>query len=518
MNDVTERTVIGRDDPFDREAYPLEFARYTFAATQITEGMRVLEVGCSSGFGTRLLPDVEYVGIDSSKEVIEFAEKNFGSPKRKFVRSSVEEFLKTDDEFDLIIAFEVIEHLWNGLEVAQVLKSRCKKLLLSVPYFEKPGFWGKYHVLHRLTPRNFPNFDYRYIHQTGEVMSFPTSEDTNLLLMTWEQGKEYAKNPRVLCAVPTKNRYDVLYHCLQAVAMQTVKPDKLIIYDDGKREDMRENPIGGHIVRLLSSREVDWEVVFTPGIGQHVAHQMANTSGYDFVWRLDDDTVPEPDVLERLLSHMAPDVGGVGGAVFEPGKQLMGGSSRMEDFFIGGNVQWGPGQGVHEVDHLYSSFLYRAGIVNYKHRMTNVAFHEETIFSHRLRLAGYRLIVDTGVKTYHFKAPHGGCRAEDYKWAYELDHKEFMRMAEDEWGIKVIHLGVGMGDCYMFKHIIPALLLKYKTVVVGSCYNQVLEGTGVKLVNYESVKNFASENIYDWCAEHNWKGDLISAYRKMYGV
>ena len=495
-----------------------ESARYTFAASEITEGMRVLEIGCSSGLGTRILPDVEYVGIDSSKEAVDAATAEFGSDRKKFVHMSAEEFLKTDDEFDVIVAFEVIEHLWNGVEVAQVLKSKCKKLILSVPYFEKPGFWGPEHVLHRLTPRNFPNFDHRYIHSNGDVMSFPTSEDTNLLLMVWEKGKAYDKKERVLCAIPTKNRYDVLYHCLQAVAMQTVKPDKVIIYDDGKREDIRQNLIGGHISQLLSSREVDWEVVFTPGIGQHVAHQMANTSGYDFVWRLDDDTIPEPDVLERLLFHMAPDVGGVGGAVFEPGKQIMGGSSKMDDFFIGGNVQWGPGQGIHEVDHLYSSFLYRAGIVNYKHNMTNVAFHEETIFSHRLRRTGYRLIVDTGIRTYHFRASHGGCRDNDNKWAYDLDHREFMQMAEEEWGIKVIHLGVGLGDCFMFKHIIPELLSKHKTVVVGSCYNRALEGTGVRLIPYECVKNFASENIYDWCSERNWKGTLISAYRKMYGL
>jgi glycosyltransferase involved in cell wall biosynthesis len=323
---------------------------------------------------------------------------------------------------------------------------------------------------------------------------------------------------RVLCAVPTKNRYDVLYHCLQAVAMQTLRPDKLIIYDDGKREDMRENPIGAHLARLLSSREIDWEVIFTPGIGQHVAHQISNTSGYEFVWRLDDDNVPEPDVLERLMSHMSPEVGGVGGAVFEPGKPVMGGSSRMEDFFLGGNVQWGPGQGVHEVDHLYSSFLYRAGIVNYKHNMTNVAFHEETIFSYRLKLAGYRLIADTDVRTYHFRSPYGGCRSVDSKWAYELDHREFMRMAEEEWGIKVIHLGAGLGDCLMFKHIIPELLAKYRTVVVGSCYNQALEGTGAKLVPYECVKQFASDNVYDWASERQWKGSLIEAFREMYGL
>lgn len=515
---MTERTVIGNKDIFDLESYPLEFARYTFAATQITEGAKVLEIGCSSGFGTKLLPNIEYIGIDNSKEIIEFAKKNFESSKIKFIYKNIEEFLKSDEKFDVIIAFEILEHLFNGLEIAQLLKSKCKKLLLSVPYFEPPGYWGSYHVLHRLTPKHFPNFDYQYIHTNGDIMNFPTSEDSNLLLMTWEQNKVYYKKERILCAIPTKDRYDMLYHCLQAVAMQTVKPDKLIIYDDGKREDMRESPIGNHIIKLLSDREIDWEVVYTPGIGQHIAHQMANVSGYDLVWRLDDDTIPEPNVLEKLLSHMLPTVGAVGGAVYEPGNIVLGGSSKIEDFFNDSNLQWGPNQGIHDVDHLYSSFLYRAGIVNYKSKMSNVSFHEETIFSYRLKLLGYRLIVDTNIKTYHFKSSSGGCRDKNNQWAYEWDQQEFMKIVEEEWGIKVIHLGVGIGDVYMFKHLIPELLKKYKLVVIGSCYNEILAGTGVKLISYECVKNYASENVYDWCQQYNWKGHLIDAYRRMYNL
>jgi GT2 family glycosyltransferase len=36
----------------------------------------------------------------------------------------------------------------------------------------------------------------------------------------------------VTCGIPTKNRYDTLALTLQSVALQTVKPDSVIIVDD----------------------------------------------------------------------------------------------------------------------------------------------------------------------------------------------------------------------------------------------------------------------------------------------
>ena len=512
-----ERTVLGTGD-IDPVKYAREIARYRFARPYIRPGMRVLELGCSSGFGTRFLPEgIQYTGLDYGQDIIEYARANFMSESRRFICATIDEFLAgIDERFDVIIAFEVLEHTPNGREVAQALKRHCQTLLVSTPHREPPGYWGKHHVLHGLKAYDFPQFDIRYMHMDATISDRPKLGAQNLMLMTWESGKAYADRPSVLCSIPTKNRYDALLHCLQSIAFQTVKPDKVIVYDDGEHQDLREHPIGRYIFPLLDRHGLDWEVVFMPGCGQHLAHQAANTAGYDLVWRMDDDGVAEPDVLERLLAHMQPGVGAVGGAVYEMDRQVRDGTSRIVDFFDRGNVQWAPDHGVFDVDFLYSSFLYRAGVVNYKPDMSPVAFHEETIFTHRLKRAGYRLIADTSIHTHHFKSPHGGCRDKDYKAAYDWDNDQFMRILADEFGVKLIHLGGGLGDCLAFKNILPELQRRYETVVVGAVFPEAFEGTGVKIIPYDKAEACSKDNVYAWMTERNWKGSMIDAYRGMY--
>src|SRR5208337_3746490 len=417
-----ERAVIGKNTPLDPEQWAREITRYRFAAQYIKPGMKVLELGCSSGYANRFIEkDIDYTGVDYGKDIIHYARKNFGDARHKFTWATIDKFLKTIGHYDVILALEVLEHIYDGKEVAQILKEHCDTLIVTAPYREPVGFWGPHHLLHGLDEGDFPEFDYQYIHLDGSLEPHPTNEAANLMVMVWERGKQYAHRERILCAIPTKDRYDALMLCLTAVAFQTRKPDKVVIYDDGERLDIRQHPQGRHILPMLDAKGIKWEVIFTPRQGQHIGHQIANTSGYDYVWRLDDDNVPEPDVLERLMAHMTPDVGAVAGAVYEaqPARQPKGGVSKLENFFDGGNCQWAPNQGLFkDVDFLYSSFVYRAGIVNYKAKMSPVAFLEESIFTHRLKLAGWKLIVDTSIHTYHLKSSHGGCRSADYKWAY----------------------------------------------------------------------------------------------------
>lgn len=514
-----ERTVIGHE-PIDPDIFARELGRYAWAAERIQPGMRVLEFGCSSGFATRLLPKgIDYTGVDYSREIVRYATDHFAHNRAAFVWSTIDRFLDEhpDERWDVILAFEVLEHVRNGRDVAQRLKQFAPTVLLTTPYREPVGFWGKHHVLHGLTERDFPQFAYRFMHINGTIHAQPTAEIANLLLLEWHDGETYRDHRRVLACIPTKGRPDALMQCLQAIAFQTVAPDKVNIYDDEHgTEDFRTHPIGRYLLPLLTSRRIEWEVIFTPGSGQHIAHSHANGAGYDFVWRLDDDCVPEPDVLERLLALMADDVGAAGGAVYELGRPLPGGTGRLGFFFAEPNVQWAPDQGRFEPDWLYCSFLYRPGLVDYKHTMSPAAFHEETIFSHRLKRAGWRLVVDTSIHTHHFKAPHGGTRAVDLAWAYAWDEGEFLRLMEAEWGVKVIHLGTGLGDNLAFKHLVPDLCAKYRQVVIGSCYPEVFADDPVVLVPYTQART--RENIYDFMSERQWTGPLVDAYRELYGL
>jgi len=158
-----ERAVFLKGDP----VLPREATRYIWANQNILD-QEVVEIGCSTGYGSQFFsPVVEYTGIDYDPIIISVAkEQNWGAFK-KFIFADINiynlEFCKT------IIAFEVIEHLDNGLEIVDKLKSKCKRLLITVPHNEPKGFWGEHHKLHGLTEKDFPNFEFEYINEHGQI-------------------------------------------------------------------------------------------------------------------------------------------------------------------------------------------------------------------------------------------------------------------------------------------------------------------------------------------------------------
>jgi len=111
-----------------------EKTRYEWAKENLT-GKNILEIGCSNGYGLMILPeDINYTGYDYSEDIIELAKKQF--PQHKFKKFNLETD-KIEGKWDTIIAFEVLEHLTNGKELAQELKKHCKTLLITTPYKER---------------------------------------------------------------------------------------------------------------------------------------------------------------------------------------------------------------------------------------------------------------------------------------------------------------------------------------------------------------------------------------------
>ena len=108
---------------------------------------------------------------------------------------------------------------------------------------------------------------------------------------------------KILCSIATRGRYQTtLPLALNSIINQTKLPDKVIIFDDNDApEDMRNNFIYQHLFSILDYKGIKWEWLFAEKKGQHHIHQMANTMGYDWVWRVDDDAIPESNVLERLM-------------------------------------------------------------------------------------------------------------------------------------------------------------------------------------------------------------------------
>ena len=162
------------------EVGPREKARYHWASSRVT-GKKLLEVGCSNGYGSQFFDNsIDYLGLDYDPAIIEVAREEGWGANCTFINADINTFEL--GQYDTIVAMEVIEHIDTGKEIAQKLKKHCKRLLITVPYMENPGFWGEHHKLHLLTEADFPGFAYQFMGENGEIADKPHEGIMNLML------------------------------------------------------------------------------------------------------------------------------------------------------------------------------------------------------------------------------------------------------------------------------------------------------------------------------------------------
>lgn len=501
---------------YERAAFPKgdyvhvrEANRYKWAAQNIL-GKKILDIGCSNGYGSQFFSqDIDYTGLDYDPVIVQVAkEENWGA-NRTFICADVNAIEL--DQYDTIIAFEVIEHLTNGLELLERLKKHCKRLLFTTPHDEPFGFWGEHHKLHRLTETDFQGFEFSYTNEFGAITRsmIPVSESNkfNLLMGVWNKDK-------ILASIATRGRYHTtLPLVIQAVANQTRKPDKLVVFDDNDEpKDMREDPLYQQLFWLLNSKQIKWEWLFAHKKGQHHIHQAANTMGFDWVWRLDDDAIPEPKVLETLAGYINDKIGAVAGSVLNPPNEppTLQSTGKLENVYTEPNIQWGVITQPKRVEHLYCSFLYRAGVHDYNLGLSRVAHREETLFSWGLHQKGYELWVVPNAVTWHLKNPVGGIRSEQGKANYDHDEEIFKNVTsfKDQ---TIVVLDCGMGDHIVFSKVLPDIT----NPVVFSCYPEIVPGRTIAEAK-QLFGNLDQFSVYKKMLDWNWKGSLENAYRKMY--
>jgi len=183
LSNYWERAVFLKNDP----VFPREVTRYQWANKNLL-GSKVLEIGCSSGYGTQFFPlNIDYTGVDYDPIIVEVAKEQQWGDNYKFFNADINKFEL--EQYDTVVAFEVIEHIDNGLEVVELLKNHCQRLLITVPMNEPVGFWGPHHKLHGLNESHFPGFEFNYINEAGDITETPMPiSDTNrlnLLICRW---------------------------------------------------------------------------------------------------------------------------------------------------------------------------------------------------------------------------------------------------------------------------------------------------------------------------------------------
>jgi 2-polyprenyl-3-methyl-5-hydroxy-6-metoxy-1,4-benzoquinol methylase len=100
----------------------------------------VLDLGCLDGFASLTIakhcPGVKFIkGVDLSKDGIEIAterakELNVASD---YEQGTIEDYLeRTKTKFDLIMLFEVIEHVKSPRELLKLIDRECSKAIIKV--------------------------------------------------------------------------------------------------------------------------------------------------------------------------------------------------------------------------------------------------------------------------------------------------------------------------------------------------------------------------------------------------
>jgi len=135
MEFTGERCIVGKSGELLEKEH---LARYEFAL-QYVDGKKVLDIGCGSGYGVDLIASKasEVIGVDISKEAMNYARQHY---KRKNITFCVGDaihldFLK-DRKFDVIICFEVIEHVANYFQCLKEIRRLLKHdgiLIISTP-------------------------------------------------------------------------------------------------------------------------------------------------------------------------------------------------------------------------------------------------------------------------------------------------------------------------------------------------------------------------------------------------
>lgn len=137
MMDFNERVIPGVSSNFMlKEA----LSRYEFAAKFIKKDYFILDLGCGTGYGTHYLAKMakKTVGVDINPEAIRFARKNYLHKNLKYKIADINS-IKESGKYDLIVSFEVIEHLKNPASFVSGVYRMLKKegiFILSTPNAE----------------------------------------------------------------------------------------------------------------------------------------------------------------------------------------------------------------------------------------------------------------------------------------------------------------------------------------------------------------------------------------------
>jgi rhamnopyranosyl-N-acetylglucosaminyl-diphospho-decaprenol beta-1,3/1,4-galactofuranosyltransferase len=109
---------------------------------------------------------------------------------------------------------------------------------------------------------------------------------------------------RVCAVIVTHNRRDLLRECLQAALGQTLIVDEILVVNNASTDSTQE---------MLAADFPQVKVLCLPedtgsAGGFHEGMKWAYEHCFDWIWTMDDDAMPDPECIQRLLSYNGTDL------------------------------------------------------------------------------------------------------------------------------------------------------------------------------------------------------------------
>ncbi|MEJ2720212.1 MAG: glycosyltransferase family 2 protein, partial [bacterium] len=218
-------------------------------------------------------------------------------------------------------------------------------------------------------------------------------------------------NPRVAVVVLTWNGKSLTLDCLESLTASTYENIQIIVVDNASTDgtaDAVEAQYGGRVTVLVNSANLG----FAGGNNVGIRHAVAD--GAEYVMLLNNDTLVDPDLVDRLVDAIsrADDIGIVGPKIYYA-------SPRDQIWYAGGEINLARGTARHigiretdagqydtpsEVDYVTGCALMVRREVIEKIGVLDTAFKayfEDADFCMRARAHGYRVVYVPAGRVWH---------------------------------------------------------------------------------------------------------------------
>lgn len=148
---------------------------------------------------------------------------------------------------------------------------------------------------------------------------------------------------KITAVIVTYNRKKLLMECLDAINHQTMKLDEIVLIDNNSTDNTYEELINKKYLdnKKIIYKKLEKNIGGAGGFYEGI--KLANNNKADWVWIMDDDTIPKKDCLENLVNSLDKINGKtsyLASMIYGEHEELMNVPSVNEDLSENGYSDW----------------------------------------------------------------------------------------------------------------------------------------------------------------------------------